>query len=154
MLQLLFAFIMDNITSMTTIIMPIYSCYTYSYAFTVQCRVMRADASARGYACVCFLVLFLSVCPCARVVVCFYVCVCVCMRARERVPPVPLYLLFSPRVYHSFVNFLNVSLQHSPITTNGRLIDFYCNHLRESAIADITEQLHVDITKCIYFIRI
>ena len=82
--------------------------------FTVQCRVMRADSSARGYACVCFLVLFLSECPCVYVSACMRACV------RARFSP-SISTVFSKSI-SALHMFLNVYLQHSPITTNGRLI--------------------------------
>ena len=84
MLELRFAFIVDNITSMTTIIL-----LTHVIPIAMQRIVVHSTAScyARGLQCTSLCVfaslLCFSVCPCARVVV-FYVRVCVsaCGRAR------------------------------------------------------------------------
>ena len=86
MLKFLFAFIMDNITSMTTIIMPIYSCYTYSYA-TYCCSQYSAMLCARipmhelmrAFVSLCCF----SVCVLARA----WLCVCVRGRTRARFSP-------------------------------------------------------------------
>ena len=103
MLELLLAFIIVNITSMTTIIMPMYSCYTYSYATyscsqysVVLCARIPVHEVVRVFVSLCCF----SVCVLARAWLCLCVCVRVraCVRVCERVS-VPLYLLFSPRVY-------------------------------------------------------
>ena len=101
MLELLFAFIMDNITSMTTIIMLI-----LFIPIVMQRIVVHSTVSCyvRGFqytsVCVFASLLCFSVYPCARVVV-FYVRVFACLRAcvRARISVVPLNLLFYPRVY-------------------------------------------------------
>ena len=88
MLELLFGFIMDNITSITTNIMPIYSCYTYSYV---------------TYSCSQYSVMLCARIP-ARVRACMRVCVRACVRAFH-----PLYIYCSLQDYITvWVFFSNV----------------------------------------------
>ena len=71
---------------------------------------------------VCFLVVFLSVSLRARgCVLCACVCVPTCVRARAHFSRPSISTVLSKGMSVSSI-FKNVYLQHSPITTNGRLI--------------------------------